>query len=150
MSIDNLVQWNKNNPERTKRYALAYQQRLRERTKREVFEAYGGVICACCGEDNIGFLTIDHINNDGGGRNRGPSQNGSMLYHRLKKEGYPPGYQVLCYNCNIGRAHNDGVCPHKDTGFTLKKLMKVLGVMDYEHSTTRGRHNNRREKNGEL
>lgn len=39
------------------------QQRLRN----EVIIHYGGdpPKCACCGEDNIGFLTLDHINNDG-------------------------------------------------------------------------------------
>ena len=30
----------------------------------------------------------------------------------LKKNNYPDGFQVLCWNCNLGRAHY-GVCPHK-------------------------------------
>jgi hypothetical protein len=31
----------------------------------------------------------------------------------LKKRGYPPGYRVLCFNCNRGRYLNGGVCPHE-------------------------------------
>ncbi len=26
---------------------------------------------------------------------------------------FPPGFRVLCYNCNCGRNHNKGICPHK-------------------------------------
>lgn len=27
-----------------------------------------------------------------------------------------PAFQLLCYNCNLGRYHNGGTCPHKDQG----------------------------------
>lgn len=38
---------------------------------------------------------------------------GDKLFAYLKRAGYPPGYQVLCFNCNCGRAKRGGVCPHK-------------------------------------
>ena len=85
--------------------------------KAEVFNAYGGFVCACCGETIPGFLTIDHING-GGSKHRKEIEKGKggcQLYYWLKREGYPPGYQVLCYNCNCGRAHNNGICPHMDS-----------------------------------
>jgi len=25
----------------------------------------------------------------------------------------PAGFQVLCFNCNIGKQLNDGTCPHQ-------------------------------------
>jgi hypothetical protein len=48
-------------------------------------------------------LTIDHIN--GGGRRHiknicaGKSKNGNVLYRWLKTHNFPPGFQVLCINC---------------------------------------------------
>lgn len=78
------------------------------------FDAYGGRHCACCGESILGFLTIDHVNNDGNEHRR--TTNRQSIYQILRREGYPPGYQVLCFNCNSGRALNGGVCPHKQDG----------------------------------
>lgn len=72
---------------------------------------YGGVWCHCCDEQDIHFLTIDHIN--GGGReHRRQIGNGGTIYAWLKKHGYPVGYQVLCYNCNCAKGFY-GECPHE-------------------------------------
>lgn len=87
------------------------------RRKLETFNAYGGAHCACCGEQFIEFLTLDHIN--GGGsrerrRMRGKDGGGGVrFYTKLREVGFPPGYQVLCYNCNMGRALCGGECPHQ-------------------------------------
>lgn len=79
--------------------------------KREVMDAYGGK-CTCCGEQELGFLTIDH-SNDNGNRHRQEIP-GASIYHWLKKVGFPKDdYQCMCFNCNLGRAKNGGVCPHK-------------------------------------
>lgn len=79
--------------------------------KSEVFSAYGGARCNCCGESIEKFLTLDHINNDG---NKHRKQVGrTSVYRWLKYNNFPPGFQVLCWNCNLGRQHNDGICPHK-------------------------------------
>lgn len=87
--------------------------------KLEVFIHYGGnpPRCACkyCNEDNMIFLTLDHIN--GSGRKHKTllgSKGGNAFYAKLKKLGYPEGIQVLCWNCNCGRSKNGGVCPHED------------------------------------
>ena len=90
----------------------------RQILKDRVFEAYGGYVCACCGETEITFLTIDHI--DGSGReHRGKvlgnrSTGGDRFYRWLKKNDFPPGFQVLCRNCNWGK-HIYGKCPHKSS-----------------------------------
>ncbi len=78
----------------------------------EVYKAYGGASCACCGEDRLPFLTLDHVENDGA-KERKIHRTPETLYRHLARNNYPPGYQVLCWNCNCGRAMNGGVCPHK-------------------------------------
>lgn len=88
--------------------------RRRLQRKRELIDAYGGV-CACCGEHRLAFLTVDHIEG-GGNRHRQSLGNGkvsgSTFLLWLRREGYPPGFQALCFNCNAGRHINGGVCPH--------------------------------------
>lgn len=80
--------------------------------KAEILENYGGV-CVCCGEINIGFLTIDHENDDGAAFKKKFGK--IKLYNFLKRNNYPKnlGLRVMCYNCNSGRAKNGGICPHK-------------------------------------
>ncbi len=88
--------------------------------------AYGGYRCACCGETEPKFLSIDHINNDGAehrktiSRTLGeirivgrPASGTANLLLWLKRNNYPDGFQVLCMNCNTGKQRNNGVCPHK-------------------------------------
>ena len=92
-----------------------YWQRLRH----EAVMAYGGYSCACCGETEPLFLTIDHVNNDGAEHRRSLGEyagNGkgasSSVLKWLKDNGYPEGFQVLCMNCNMGKERNKGICPH--------------------------------------
>lgn len=89
--------------------------------KKEVIGFYskGTYACNCCKENNIIFLTIDHINNNG--KEHRKTFNGG-IHEWLKSHGFPDGYQVLCFNCNIGKYLNDGVCPHKINENTTKLL----------------------------
>ena len=104
--------YRKMHPEKNKKYLRDYYQRIRMKS----LTYYGGnpPKCACCGETEIKFLTIDHIK---GGANamRKKDSSHKSLYFWLRKHNYPSGYQVLCYNCNCGRAHNNGICPHQIT-----------------------------------
>lgn len=79
--------------------------------RQEVFDVYGGAKCACCGETIDRFLTLDHMNNDGSEHRRTVGRTSVLKW--LKDNNYPPGYQVLCFNCNMGKHLNGGVCPHK-------------------------------------
>lgn len=90
-------------------------RRLNAKLKNEVFVAYGGWRCACCGESERLFLSLDHIDNNGGKlrKNGAHPTHGSDLNRWLKKNGFPAGFQVLCMNCNWGRAQNGGACPHQ-------------------------------------
>jgi hypothetical protein len=80
---------------------------VRRVAKAEAMLAYGDGCCACCGEDNLDFLTLDHINGDGSadrGRGRG-GNGGSSLYVKLRTRRFPDKdrYQVLCFNCNCAK-----------------------------------------------
>lgn len=85
------------------------------RARLEAYEAYGGAHCACCGEKELMFLTIDHVNNDGAEHRRslGWKRGGRSMGAWLRANGFPPGFQVLCINCNFGKHRNGGVCPHQ-------------------------------------
>jgi len=109
------TRWNREHPERRRKTALAHYYRMQH----QAMLAYGGYVCACCGETEPLFLTLDHINGDGAEirRNIG-TLGGTKLYKWLRDNGWPPGYQVLCLNCNQGRYRNGGVCPHQQKGVT--------------------------------
>jgi hypothetical protein len=64
--------------------------------------------CACCGETALEFLAIDHM----AGKRLEPSHHGTKLFRWLRLQGYPPGYRVLCHNCNQALAWY-GYCPHQ-------------------------------------
>lgn len=85
--------------------------------KSAAFAAYGGAVCRCCGETTMEFLSIDHINNNGAAHRKTLSKSyqcGGGFYRWLRDHGYPPGYQVLCFNCNFAKGHF-GYCPHELT-----------------------------------
>lgn len=81
------------------------------RKRLAVISHYGGK-CACCGETNLEFLTVDHI--DGGGREHRKEigDSSEMLVSWLIKNDFPPGFQILCSNCNLSK-YIGGVCVHR-------------------------------------
>jgi len=81
------------------------------REMRNCYAAYGNR-CKCCGETNELFLTLDHVNNDGH-VDRKVGLGGLPMYRKARIAGYPDIYQLLCFNCNCGRARNGGTCPHE-------------------------------------
>lgn len=90
--------------------SLYYKMRAND-LKRKVMDHYGGK-CYCCGETGIDFLTLDHSNNDG----KRDKQNRAKHrgYTWVVKTGYPDDLRVACFNCNMGRRHNE--CPHTRKG----------------------------------
>lgn len=87
----------------------------REKLRRIVYLAYGAV-CNCCGEDELNFLSLDHVNNDGYARRKNgePHGGGAQLFKKIIEAGFPSDFQILCMNCNHGKARNGGVCPHQE------------------------------------
>lgn len=94
------------NRNQTQKWRDAAVQRLnKDVIKYEVMYHYsnGTLSCKHCGIDVYPLLTIDHINNDGAKHRREITHGKSLssaLYHWLRKNNYPDGFQVLCQNCN--------------------------------------------------
>lgn len=78
----------------------------------KLLHGYGGA-CACCGERNPFFLTVDHINNNGAEERRQFGNNMYKFYRFLISKEFPKeNYQLLCYNCNCSKG-SYGQCYHK-------------------------------------
>ena len=89
------------------------------KNKVEALEAYGGAFCACCGENELLMLTLDHIAQDGADRRREGEGSGSKVYGKLRRLGYPSGFRVLCRNCNFAVYFApDHLCPHRTGCFS--------------------------------
>jgi hypothetical protein len=80
--------------------------------KRKIVLNHYGSKCACCGETEEKFLSVDHMNNDGANHRRSGGKNITIW---LIKNNFPEGFQLLCYNCNIAKGMY-GQCPHKKEG----------------------------------
>lgn len=114
--------------------AVERSRRTRKILRDEVYRAYGSR-CACCGEDHQTMLSIDHIDGNGADhrqavaierarsetadkyeqadwRLRSRNSNSSQMHSWLKANGFPPGFQVLCMNCNVSKYRNGGTCEH--------------------------------------
>ncbi len=79
---------------------VKHRERLRRNTadlkERVIFHySKGKEICANCNFSNLDALTIDHIEEE-----TQPKVRGAAFYRQLIREGFPKGYQVLCFNCN--------------------------------------------------
>ena len=102
-----------NKPERKKQKRLKTNERNRQLRLETLYHYSNGLMkCSCCGESQERFLTLDHINNDGAEHRKIVGRGG--VIKNVKREGYPEGLRVLCFNCNCGRAYNQGVCPHEE------------------------------------
>lgn len=103
--------------EKGKEVQRGVRNRYRRKLRQQVLDAYGP-FCSCCGETEPVFLTIDHIDDDGGGRDRfkaGQQFAGVSFYAKIRREGFPKDrYRVMCFNCNTGRYINGGICPHEE------------------------------------
>ena len=109
-----------------------YRQESKDRhykDKLAAFEVYGGAVCRCCGETELEFLSIDHINGDGAVHRKEMSKNsnssphaycGHHLHTWLRLNNYPSGFQVLCMNCNFAKGHF-GECPHQRKALQVVK-----------------------------
>ena len=82
-------------------------QERQQKKRLKILEHYG-MKCTCCGESQIEFLAIDHINNDGHKKRKVMKTN---IYDWIIKNRYPKDLQILCHNCNLAKAFYGG-CPH--------------------------------------
>ena len=89
-------------------YLRARRRRYSDALRQEVFGHYGSE-CACCGATEN--LTIDHVNGGGGEHRAALFGTGKVAGVRfwlwLIKNGFPPGFQSLCWPCNSSKANRD-------------------------------------------
>jgi hypothetical protein len=87
-----------------------------------VIALYGGK-CTCCGETEPRFLSLDHVNNDGGElrKMRDPNHYGGGLYRYALKE-KRDDLQLHCHNCNLAKGFY-GICPHEEARQKAAKRM---------------------------
>ena len=93
---------------KTEKYRMRAKNRaiIRNAKRRKLVFQYYGEKCACCGEPNVEFLTIDHITPCGKANRK------HNFYKWLIDNNYPEGFQSLCWNCNLGKQIY-GTCPHQ-------------------------------------
>lgn len=110
--------WATANPERLR----AYRHERRDRLRAICLNHYSGgtLACSCCGERTNEFLTMDHVN---GRKAHGHAKTfgGVHLHMWLINNGFPPGFDVLCMNCNLAKGIY-GQCPHQTLGVPAEKL----------------------------
>ena len=96
-----------------KKCETLYRKQRNKFIKEKVVNYYsnGTMKCACCGENNLEFLLIDHIN--GGGNKHRQEEKIRNFYRWLIKNNFPEGFRVLCYNCNMSIGFY-GYCPHQN------------------------------------
>ena len=92
-----------------KQYNWDYNNNLRNTVLKHYSK--GALKCACCGLQEIEFLTIDHIYGSGV-QHRKKVGSGNTFYRWIVKNNFPKIFRVLCMNCNFSYGHY-GYCPHK-------------------------------------
>lgn len=108
-----LKKWRDDNKE------CLYQKKKEKRfeNKIRVYNHYSNydIKCSCCGENQIEFLSIDHIEGGGNKHRKALGFSGYHIYNYLIKNNFPPGFQILCMNCNFSKGKRDGngICIHQ-------------------------------------
>jgi hypothetical protein len=107
-------------------------KKYRSRLRIELLNAYGNK-CACCGETERAFLSLDHVY--GGGlkhKRKYKEETGHVLTkdalcRLLKINNYPDSFQILCHNCNQAKGFH-GECPHVTK---KKEILSLLTLCCY-------------------
>lgn len=123
-----MLRWRDKNPEKWKLIQQRFEKKHKEKRhayhvkinrrryhvlKAITIQKYGGK-CNCCGEKDIRFLTIDHVKNNGKfERKKLNNYVGKIFGYLAKSRKKPAQYQILCWNCNMGKYHYN-ICPHKN------------------------------------
>ncbi len=78
-------------------------RKYNNKVRLRVLEHYGG-ICARCGETDVKFLALDHVNGGGNVHRIKIGRWGTSFYRWIQTQGFPEGYRIMCHNCNIKSA----------------------------------------------
>ena len=123
---------------RSKAYYIKNKCKIRKRHKENydniktrIFNHYGHE-CKVCKENNFDLLCIDHINND---RYKYKIHSGIATYLWLIRNNFPPGFQVLCFNCNFKKELKHKKEEHKHTKYSERNTIRrsKLKVKIFSH-----------------
>ena len=78
----------------------------------------GTLKCTFCGYSNIVALSLDHV--EGGGTKHKKEVCKGGFYEWIIRSNFPPGFQVLCMNCQFLKRHNRNENAHQQ-----KKLKEI-------------------------
>jgi len=79
--------------------------RIHKQCKDAAYDLLGRV-CVRCGFSDIRALQIDHVNNDGNiDRQKFGHRAGTIQTYKKVLKSQGEGFQVLCANCNLIKAH---------------------------------------------
>lgn len=94
--------------ERIKANAIRTGKIVRNKQRLAVLVHYsnGTMACVQCGFSDIRALCLDHVNG-GGTEQRRAFKNGGNVWLWLARHSFPPGYQILCANCNTIKAREE-------------------------------------------
>lgn len=127
---EKVKKWKENNRTKIKVSLMKANRKL----KLEILSHYSNnkVECACCKENKIEFLCIDHLYGDGAKHRKELKKSHTHMYHWLKKNNYPKGFRVLCCNCNMSLGLY-GYCPHQTDG----KALEAFRIRDLQNENKR-------------
>lgn len=113
---------------KNREHALQRSKDYIQKIRLQALIVYGGnpPHCRCCGENELNFLTIEHIN--GGGRKHRLGKSSQTFCLEIIKENNADKYEVLCMNCNHAKGIH-GICPHQKRNIedAMNMTIKVIG-----------------------
>jgi hypothetical protein len=84
---------------------LSYKQRWRVKIWKEAYSFFGS--CKTCGDPDIKFLTLSHVNDDGSERRKNGERMGTDLLIEFRGKNWPESIKkdfcLECWNCNCSR-----------------------------------------------
>lgn len=119
LKLEKVKAWQKANPDKVRETRRKTQWKIKNDTLKvySVPNRDGTVTphCACCGEKEVKFLCIDHVENNGASHRKSIAchTGAGSFYYWLKRNKWPSGYQVLCTNCNLAKSVYK-ICPHQE------------------------------------
>jgi hypothetical protein len=90
-------------------YRYDKMRKWRLKLKQRAVNALGGK-CVCCGETELLFLTLDHVNEDGGTHRKSDDRaRSTKLWQQMLSGECNYEMQVLCANCHLAK-NGPGKC----------------------------------------
>jgi hypothetical protein len=103
------LEWGRKHPEKKNQI----NKKCYNKRRLVILNHYSNNTCACafCGIKDIRVLSIDHV--EGGGKEHLRKIGFKSIYDWLLQNHLPPGFQVLCMNCQFIKRHTRNECKRK-------------------------------------